>query len=108
MNSANMEGISAFCEQLDIDPMEDTRILVLLWKMGANEKPGRITKEEWISGCHKVQVDSVAKFQALLPALETGFLDQPEFKEFYKVRRSPKTINKQTTTTCNQQNAISH
>jgi hypothetical protein len=86
MNSANMEGISLLCEQMDIDPMEDIRILVLLWKMGANEKPGMITREEWMTGCHRLQVDSVAKFQSLLPSLETGFLDQAEFKEFYKVR----------------------
>ena len=83
--SANMEGISKLCDQLDIDPMEDIRILVLLWKMGATDKPGLITKDEWMAGCNKLQVDSIAKFQELLPSLETGFLDQPDFKDFYKV-----------------------
>lgn len=85
MNSANMEGISLLCEQLDMDPMEDVRILVLLWRMGANDKPGMITKEEWMNGCQKLQVDSIVKFQSLLPSLDTGFLDHAEFKDFYKV-----------------------
>lgn len=60
------------------------RILVLLWKMGANEKPAQISKQEWMQGCAKLSVDSVAKFQGLLPSLDTGFLDQTDFKEFYK------------------------
>jgi hypothetical protein len=83
---AGMEGISQICDQLEIDPLEDIRILVLLWKLGSKEKPAQISKEEWISGCHKLQVDSIAKFQSILPSLDTGFLDHLEFKDFYKVR----------------------
>lgn len=82
---AGMEGISTLCEKLDIDPLEDIRILVLLWKLGSKEKPAQITKEEWMSGCRKLQTDSVEKFAALLPSLDTGFLDRSDFKEFYKV-----------------------
>lgn len=81
---AGMEGISTLCEQLEIDPLEDMRILVLLWKMGANEKPAQISKQEWLQGCEKLSADSVPKFQALLPTLDTGFLDRSEFKDFYK------------------------
>jgi len=81
---AGMEGISQLCEQLNIDPLEDMRVLVLLWKMGANEKPAQISKQEWMQGCTKLQVDSVAKFESILPSLDTGFLDQTEFKDFYK------------------------
>jgi DCN1-like protein 1/2 len=83
---ASMEGISKLCDQLELDPLEDIRILVLLWKLGANEKPAQINKDEWMQGCNKLQVDSVDKFQALLPSLDTGFLEQAEFKDFYKVR----------------------
>lgn len=77
-------GISKLCDDLGIDPLEDIRILVLLWKLGANEKPAQISKEEWKKGCIKLQVDSIKKFQALLPALDTGFLDRTEFRDFYK------------------------
>ena len=43
---AGMEGISSLCEDLGIDPLEDMRILVLLWKMGIKDKPAQINKEE--------------------------------------------------------------
>jgi hypothetical protein len=79
-----MLGISKLCDQLEIDPLEDIRVLVLLWKMGANEKPAQISKQEWMQGCQKLQVDSIDKFQKMLPGLDTGFLDQSEFKDFYK------------------------
>ena len=84
---ASMEGICTLCEKLDIDPLEDIRVLVLLWKLGSKEKPAQITKDEWLSGCNKLQVDSLKKLKDLLPSLETGFLDQTEFKDFYKVRK---------------------
>lgn len=77
-------GISNLCEKLNIDPLEDIRVLVLLWKMGANEKPAQISKQEWMQGCAKLQVDSIAKFETVLPGLDIGFLDQTEFKDFYK------------------------
>lgn len=82
---AGMEGISKLCEKLDIDPLEDIRILVLLWKLGSKEKPAQISKEEWISGCQTLQVDSIDKFKELLPSLDLGFLDQTDFRDFYKV-----------------------
>lgn len=82
--SANMEGISKFCEQLSMDPLEDVRILVLLWKMGAKDKPGTITKAEWMTGCRSLPADRLDQFQSLIPSLDTGFLDKIEFKDFYK------------------------
>lgn len=81
----NTTGICKLCEQLDLDPLEDVRVLVLLWKLGANKKPAEIQKEEWIAGCHKLQLDSIDKFKSLVPALDTGFLDREEFSDFYKV-----------------------
>jgi hypothetical protein len=83
---AGMEGISKLCEELAIDPLEDMRVLVLLWKLGANDKPAQISKDEWMQGCMKLQLDSIAKFQEYLPSLDTGFLDRTAFKDFYKVR----------------------
>jgi len=82
---AGMEGISKLCDKLDIDPLEDIRILVLLWKLGSQEKPAQISREEWISGCHTLQTDSINKFKELLPSLDIGFLDQTDFRDFYKV-----------------------
>ena len=53
--------------------------------MGANKKPAEIQKEEWIAGCHKLQIDSIDKFKKLLPSLDTGFMDREDFNDFYKV-----------------------
>ena len=82
-----MDGIATLCEKLDIDPETDIRILVLLWKLGSKEKPAQISKDEFMSGCYEHQLDSIEKFKAFLPSLDTGFLDQDEFKSFYKVSK---------------------
>jgi len=81
---ATMEGICTLAEKLDIDPTEDIRILVLLHKLGANEKPAQISRDEWVKGCEKLGTDSIDKFKALLPSLETGFMVHNEFRDFYK------------------------
>lgn len=82
--AAGMEGICKLCEQLDLDPLEDVRVLVMLWKLGANKKPAEIQREEWMAGCRRLGLDSVEKFRKLIPALDTGFLDREEFGDFYK------------------------
>ncbi len=79
-------GICKLCEQLNLDPLEDVRVLVLLYKLGANKKPAEISKEEWMTGCNKLRLDSIDKFTNFLPALDTGFMESDEFKDFYKVR----------------------
>lgn len=80
---ATMEGISTLCDQLELD-IEDIRILVLLWKMNAVDKPAQISKEEWMTACNKMHIDSLEKIQSLLPMLDTGFMDHTEYKDFYK------------------------
>lgn len=83
-NVSGMEGICKLCEQLNLDPLEDVRVLVLLYKLGANKKPAEINKEEWMTGCNKLKLDSIDKFIGFLPALDIGFMEHDEFKEFYK------------------------
>eukprot|EP00527_Entomoneis_sp_CCMP2396_P006588 CAMPEP_0198144296 /NCGR_PEP_ID=MMETSP1443-20131203/14355_1 /TAXON_ID=186043 /ORGANISM="Entomoneis sp., Strain CCMP2396" /LENGTH=222 /DNA_ID=CAMNT_0043807659 /DNA_START=360 /DNA_END=1028 /DNA_ORIENTATION=+ len=83
--TANMEGIFTLGEKLDIDATEDIRILVLLWKMGVRDQPSQMSKQEWLQGCASLQADSWDKFRnTVLPSLDTGFLEQPDFKDFYK------------------------
>lgn len=80
----SLEGICTFGGKLGLDALEDIRILVLLWKMGSVEKPGQMSENEWMRGCAKLQVDSWAKMKDLVPSLDTGFLEQAAFKDFYK------------------------
>ena len=70
---------------MDIDAFNDIRILVLLYKMGAGkDQPGTIAKDEWMEGCSKLKLDSWPDFGKCLPSLDTGFMEQKEFKDFYK------------------------
>eukprot|EP00529_Nitzschia_sp_RCC80_P027409 CAMPEP_0113491018 /NCGR_PEP_ID=MMETSP0014_2-20120614/27343_1 /TAXON_ID=2857 /ORGANISM="Nitzschia sp." /LENGTH=253 /DNA_ID=CAMNT_0000384803 /DNA_START=128 /DNA_END=889 /DNA_ORIENTATION=- /assembly_acc=CAM_ASM_000159 len=81
---ATMDGIVALCEKLDLDPFEDIRVLVLLYKLGAKEKPAQISKQEFVSGCVEHNVTSVETMKKFIPSLDVGFMDQAEFKDFYK------------------------
>jgi hypothetical protein len=86
LRSLSHTGIFTLGEKLGMDATEDIRVLVLLWKMNCcrGEKPAQITQQEWMSGCSQLQIDSWSKLQKLIPSLDTGFLDQIEFKDFYK------------------------
>jgi len=83
-STATMEGIFTLGEKLDMDATEDIRILVLLWKMQVRDKPSQMSKEEWLAGCSTLQADSWDKFKNLIPSLDLGFLEQSDFKDFYK------------------------
>jgi len=48
-------------------------------------KPAEIQKDEWISGCRALQLDSIDKFKKILPSLDTGFMEREDFADFYKV-----------------------
>ena len=80
---ATMEGISTLCEDLELE-IDDIRILVLLWKMKAVEKPAQISREEWMTACNRMNIAQMQDFQTLLPSLDTGFMDRDDFKDFYK------------------------
>jgi len=83
--AADMEGICKLCEQLDLDALEDVRVLVLLWKLGANKRPAEIQRDEWMTGCQRLGADTIDKFRGIvLPSLDTGFMDRDDFKDFYK------------------------
>jgi len=96
---ATMEGIGKLCDMIELDPFE-VGILVLMWKMGANSKPAQISNVEWLAGCNKLQVDTVEKIKGLKPSLDTGFIEESDFKDFYKFcfqfnrEGTHKTLNK--------------
>jgi hypothetical protein len=86
ISKCTIPGISKLCTLLSIDPYEDIRVLVLLWKLGATKKPAEIQRDEFVTGSCNMNFDSVDKLKELVPSLDTGFLDMDEFKDFYKVR----------------------
>lgn len=80
----DMNGIYQMGEDIGVDAATDMTILVLCWKLGAAEKPGHIMELEWASGMEKLNSDSVDKLKELLPSFDLGFMEQAQFREFYK------------------------
>ena len=78
-----MEGIASLCDDVGVDPTEDVRSLVLLWRLGASSKPGQISQAEWAEGMKKNGVDSIDSIKTILPSLDTGFMLPQDFKSFY-------------------------
>lgn len=79
-------AISLLGEKLGVDAESDIRILVLLWKCNA-QKPGVLSKEEWLTACKDGTLNVQNKWDSLkeqVPALDVGFLAGNEFKDFYK------------------------
>ena len=97
-----IESISKMSESLDMDPSADVRLLVLLWKLGANSRPGAMTKKEFTTGMLALSMDSLEGLKTILPSLDPGFLERAEFRSFYKFvfqfsrEGTHKTIEKET------------
>lgn len=71
--------------KLGIDATEDIRLLVLLWKMECcKQNSGCISAEEWVRGCDRIQADSWETMKEVLPSCELGFLENADFKDFFK------------------------
>lgn len=87
----SMEGIGKMCESLGMDPASDVRGLVLVWRLGAKEKPGQISHAEFVEGMRSLGVSDTAGLLALLPSLDPGFLERSEFRGnpfvFYYTRK---------------------
>lgn len=94
-----MDGIAAICDTIKLDP-SDVRALVLCWKLAGNASttPGCITREQFVKGM--ISLDAASLESISTPALDPGFLEKSQFREFYKFafqfsrEGSKKTIGK--------------
>jgi len=50
-----------------MDPETDVRVLVLAWKLKSAERPGEVSKKEWLAGMAAMEVDTVKGLKAKLP-----------------------------------------
>jgi hypothetical protein len=98
-----LEHICNFAVKLGMDPEKDVRLLVLLWKMNAVTKPGTIMRKEFVAGMTKeLRKDNMDDLLAMLPSLDPGFLERPDFRDFYKFvfqfsrEGTQKTIDKES------------
>jgi len=79
-----MQGISQLGDDVGINSAEDVRILVFLWKIGANEAPGQIQKLEWENGLEALGLDSIDNIREYIHQLDPSKLDHHTFREFYR------------------------
>ena len=78
-----VDGIERFCEDLMVKP-EDFRILVLAWKFDA-EQMCLFSRSEFVEGCKKLKVDSIAGLRACLPELvKQVHSSKEDFKQLYR------------------------
>lgn len=75
-------GIEALCGDLAVQP-EDVVTLVLAWRLNAADM-GYFTKEEFMAGLEKMNVDSVEKLISSLPMMRKELADPTKFKEIYR------------------------
>ncbi|KAL1498017.1 hypothetical protein ABEB36_008880 [Hypothenemus hampei] len=77
------DGIDQFCKDLNIPP-EDLKILVLAWKLNA-EQMCRFTRSEFVNGLKSIKCDSIKAIQTRLPELVQE-VEQNEqlFKDLYR------------------------
>jgi len=75
-----MEHIGKLCEELNVDPSSDVRVLVMLWRLGAVTTPGCITKAEFMAGFRKLRLSSLTELRSQLPSFDPGFLEKTEFR----------------------------
>lgn len=77
------EGIERLCNDLQVSP-DDFKILVLAWKMNA-EQMCRFTRKEFVQGCRDMHVDSIKTIQQRLPEIVTELENEAEFfKDLYR------------------------
>jgi hypothetical protein len=81
--SISMEGIAKMCEELDLDPSTDVKVLVLAHKLHAS-KPGQIARVEFIAGMTSLRVCTMLELKRKIPSFDVGFMEKTEFREFYR------------------------
>lgn len=75
------EGISLFCDDLQVEP-GDIVMLVVSWHMKAATMC-EFSKQEFIGGLQSLGVDSIDKLKYLLPTLRAEMKDEHKFCEIY-------------------------
>lgn len=76
------EGVEKFCEDLKVRP-DEFIVLVLAWKLNA-ETMCLFTREQFVTGCQSLRVDSIKGFQSKFSDLISEVQNKQNFKEFYK------------------------
>jgi len=99
-----VDGIMSFLEDIEIDP-EDSVTLVICYHLNASEL-GYFSKEEFMTGFQKLNVDTIEKIKSIIPFLRNQLSDPSMLREifrysfdFYKESEQKKGIEKEVAVT---------
>ncbi|KAI8996074.1 Cullin binding-domain-containing protein [Gaertneriomyces semiglobifer] len=73
--------MTQFCEDLGIS-LESIEILIVARKLNAKNM-GFFTKDEWLDGMRRMEVDSTEKLKMRLPELRLAYEKPAEFRDLY-------------------------
>lgn len=76
------DGTEKLCQDLKLDPTE-FRILLLAWKFSVSQMC-RFTKQEFMTGCKTLKVDSIRALQGKLAVLEQEVENKDMFRDLYR------------------------
>lgn len=76
------EGIEKFCSDLEVKP-DEFIVLVLAWKFQA-ETMCKFTREEFLSGCKTLKVDTIKGLQLKFPEMLKDVQNKQLFKDLYR------------------------
>jgi len=76
-----MEGVVAMCADLGVDPA-DPVMASFSWKFAAAVM-GEFSKEEWVTGCQTLGVDTIAGLKGELAGMRASLGNPADFKSIY-------------------------
>lgn len=76
-----MDGVTQLCEDIAVDP-SDIIMLIISYHMGAATMC-EYSQDEFVTGLAKMDVDSIDKLKAKLPALRSDLRSPEKYKEIY-------------------------
>lgn len=76
------QGLSKFCEDIDLDPAS-FEILLICWKFKAAVQC-EFTRKEFVDGMVELSADSLDSLKRRLPGVERELTDQSKFRDLYQ------------------------
>jgi len=77
----NVEGVMQLCDDLGVAP-DDPVMVAFSWKMEAGAQ-GEFLQAEFVGGCQRLGVDTIAALKGAVPALREAMADAAEYKKMY-------------------------
>nr|XP_002129309.2 DCN1-like protein 1 [Ciona intestinalis] len=81
-DKVGVEGISKFCEELQVEPTSRI-VLIIAWKFRAATQC-EFTKKEFFEGMMELGCDDLSKLRIKLPVLANEITDKNKFRDFYQ------------------------